>query len=187
MGVLPAPQAEAANAAIVPLALDPGRRRMGARRAATRPQRLRRAYPPGEGRSIDRDAMRRNATTIDAYLAGLAGEQRSALEALRSAIRSIVPQAEECISYGMPAFRVGGRVVCGFAATSTGCSYYPFSGRTLGTLAAELEGWSRTRSALHFAPGRPPSRALLRKLLRARIAEIQGDASERVRRARRST
>jgi uncharacterized protein YdhG (YjbR/CyaY superfamily) len=119
--------------------------------------------------------MPRKPTTIDAYLAGVTGERRTALEALRRTIRSMVPEAEECISYGLPAFRLDGDVVGGFAATAGGCSYYPFSGRTLGTLAGDLAGRSRTRSALHFGPARGLPKALVRKLLRARIAEIRGE------------
>jgi uncharacterized protein YdhG (YjbR/CyaY superfamily) len=71
----------------------------------------------------------------------------------------------------MPAFRVDGRVVAGFQATKKGCSYYPFSGATLASLAAELGAYSRTRSALHFAPEAPLPLGLVRKLIRARLAE----------------
>jgi uncharacterized protein YdhG (YjbR/CyaY superfamily) len=110
-------------------------------------------------------------TTIDAYLSKVKGDRRAALEALRRTIRSIVPGAEECISYGIPAFRLDGRIVAGFAATANGGSYYPFSGTTLGTLASDLEGWEGTKSAVHFSPDRPLPKALVRKLIRTRIAE----------------
>lgn len=90
---------------------------------------------------------------------------------MRKRIRSIVPEAEECISYGIPAFRVDGRIVAGFQATATGCSYYPFSGTTLGTLKRKLEGYAGTKSAVHFGPDRPLPLALVRKLIRTRIAE----------------
>ena len=83
-----------------------------------------------------------------------------------------MPGAEECIRYGMPAFRIRGAVIGGFAATRKGCSYYPFSGTTLGTLAVEVAGYGRTRSALHFDPTRPLPVALVRKLVRTRVAEI---------------
>jgi uncharacterized protein YdhG (YjbR/CyaY superfamily) len=115
--------------------------------------------------------MRKKPTTIDDYLESLTGEQREALARLRKAIRSIVPKAEECISYQIPAFRLGGRVVAGFAARGSGCSYYPFSGRTLVTLAQELEGYSKTKSALHFGADEALPKTLLRKLIEARIAE----------------
>ena len=109
--------------------------------------------------------------TIDTYLSTVKGERRAALEILRRTIRGILPGAEECVSYGIPAFRLDGRIVAGFAATASGCSYYPFSGTTLATLARDLEGYEGTKSAVHFAADRPLSTALVRKLIRARIAE----------------
>ena len=109
--------------------------------------------------------------TIDEYLAKVSGEQRRVLDELRRVLRSLLPEAEECISYGMPAFRLEGRIVAGFAATSKGGSYYPFSGSTLASLGRELEGYSSTKSALHFTPQSPLPRALVRKLVKARLAE----------------
>jgi uncharacterized protein YdhG (YjbR/CyaY superfamily) len=109
--------------------------------------------------------------TIDDYLSRVRGDRRTALAALRKTIRSIVPRAEECFSYGMPAFRLDGAVVAGFQATSKGCSYYPFSGTTLQTLAEELRDYSKTKSALHFTPEVPLPATLVRKLLKTRIAE----------------
>ena len=113
----------------------------------------------------------RKPTTIDAYLATVSGEKRAALNKLRRTIRTIVPRAEECISYAIPAFRLNGKVVAGFAATAKGCSYFPFSGSTLATLADELESYDRTKSSLHFDPAKPLPMALVRKLIKARIAE----------------
>ena len=115
--------------------------------------------------------MDRKPTTIDEYLATVKGESRVALDKLRETIRSIVPKAEECISYGMPAFRLEGRIVAGFSATTKGCSYFPFSGTTLRTLAGLLKGYGGTKSALHFDASKPLPAALVRKLIRARIAE----------------
>jgi uncharacterized protein YdhG (YjbR/CyaY superfamily) len=115
--------------------------------------------------------MRKQPTSIDEYLASVEGAQRAALERLRRTIRSIIPKAEECISYRLPAFRLDGRVVAGFAATARGCSYYPFSGSTLATLAKDLAGYRQTPGALHFDPARPLPATLVRKLIKARIAE----------------
>jgi uncharacterized protein YdhG (YjbR/CyaY superfamily) len=109
---------------------------------------------------------------IDAYLALQSPERRAPLQQLRATIHGILPGVEECISYSMPAFRYQGKVVAGFLATSKGCSYFPFSGTTLGTLAAELRGYSQTKSALHFAAEKPLPAALVRKLLAARIGEL---------------
>jgi uncharacterized protein YdhG (YjbR/CyaY superfamily) len=115
--------------------------------------------------------MVRKPTTIDEYLAGLKDERRAALDELRKTIRSIVPRAEETISYGIPAFRLDGKVVAGFAATRKGYSYFPFSGSTLGTLARELEDYEQTKSSLHFDADAPLPTTLVRKLIKARIAE----------------
>jgi uncharacterized protein YdhG (YjbR/CyaY superfamily) len=100
------------------------------------------------------------------YLADLTAPQRTALEKLRRMIRKIVPKAVECISYRMPAFRVDGKIVAGFSARTNGCSYFPFSGRTLRALADDLEGYSRTKGALHFDPEIGLPAALVRKLLK---------------------
>jgi uncharacterized protein YdhG (YjbR/CyaY superfamily) len=114
--------------------------------------------------------MRRDPA-IDEYLAGVSPTNRALLQQLRKTIHAAVPDVEECISYRMPAFRFGGRIICGFAATSNGCSYYPFSGATLKTLAGDIKDYDQTKSALHFGPDRPLPTSLIRKLLKARIAE----------------
>ncbi len=110
-------------------------------------------------------------TTIDGYLSHVTGPRREALEQLRALLRELLPEAEECISYGLPAFRLDGKVVAGFAATAKGCSYYPFSGATLASLKRELGGYSMSSGALHFTPDRPLPKALVRKLVRTRRAE----------------
>jgi uncharacterized protein YdhG (YjbR/CyaY superfamily) len=116
---------------------------------------------------------RKPTKTIDEYLATVPGERRAALTALRETIRAIVPKAEECISYGIPAFRLDGTVIAGFCARADGCSYFPFSGSTLRTLAGELARYEQTKSSLHFTPGAPLPASLVRKLIKARVAEIQ--------------
>jgi uncharacterized protein YdhG (YjbR/CyaY superfamily) len=75
-----------------------------------------------------RKLSRMTADEVDAYLAGVDEPKRSTLEALRRSIRAIVPDAEEGISYGMPAFRVGGKVVAGFAAFTNHLAYLPHRG-----------------------------------------------------------
>ena len=122
--------------------------------------------------------------TIDAYLRNVSADRRAALEKLRKTILSILPGAEECISYSMPAFRYEGHVVAGFLATSKGCSYFPFSGTTLATVAADVKTYDQTKSALHFDPTHPLPVALVRKLLKARIAESERSIpAKRTRRA----
>jgi uncharacterized protein YdhG (YjbR/CyaY superfamily) len=109
---------------------------------------------------------------IDDYLATVTPEKRAALEKLRKTIHAVVPRAEECISYRMPAFRLDGVVIAGFRATTKGCSYFPFSGSTLKTLARDVGHYEQTKSSLHFRPEKPLPATLVRKLLKARIAEI---------------
>jgi uncharacterized protein YdhG (YjbR/CyaY superfamily) len=109
--------------------------------------------------------------TIDEYLATLTKDRRTALEGLRKTIRSIIPKSEECFSYRMPAFRLDGIVVAGFIATRKGCSYFPFSGRTLTTLADEVRSYEQSKGSLHFDPAKSLPVALIRKLIRTRIAE----------------
>jgi len=113
------------------------------------------------------------ARTIDEYLATVRGDKRAALDRLRKAIRKAVPKAEECISYGIPAFRLDGKVVAAFCATAKGCSYLPFSGATLATLAQDLRAYGGTKSSLHFDPRKPLPATLVRKLIQARIAETK--------------
>jgi uncharacterized protein YdhG (YjbR/CyaY superfamily) len=117
--------------------------------------------------------------TIDAYLATVSDDRRAVLPRLRKTILSILPDAQECISYSMPAFRYDGRVVAGFLATSKDCSYFPFNGKTLATLAAKVKTYDRTKSALHFDPKHPLPVALVGKLLRARMAEMTGRGTTR--------
>lgn len=76
--------------------------------------------------------------TVDTYLAGAPEPQRTTLETLRTTLRSILPAAEEGLSYGVPAFKVSGRPVAGFAYFKRHCSYFPHSGSVLeGLLAFE--------------------------------------------------
>lgn len=111
---------------------------------------------------------------IDDYLATVSVKNRALLQQLRKTIHAFVPGVEECVSYRLPAFRLDGRIVAGFSATSKGCSYYPFSGTTLKRLTSEIESYSHTKSALHFGSDHPLPTSLVRKLLEARIAETRG-------------
>ena len=108
---------------------------------------------------------------VDAYLSGLEEPKRGTLQTLRRMILEIVPEAEQVISYRVPAFRVSGRTVAGFAAFRDHLSYLPFSGSVLSQLTDELDGYTRTKSALHFAVDQPLPEPLVRKLIAVRLAE----------------
>jgi uncharacterized protein YdhG (YjbR/CyaY superfamily) len=111
---------------------------------------------------------------IDAYLDALEEPKRSTLTRLRDTIMAIVPDAEQCISYGMPAFRLRGKTVAGFAAFKNHLSYLPHSGSVIPRLGKELEGYTSTSGSLHFPVDQPLPEALVRKLLAVRMAEAFG-------------
>jgi uncharacterized protein YdhG (YjbR/CyaY superfamily) len=120
-----------------------------------------------------------SAEQVDEYLRRIEEPKRSTLEALRRTILDIVPEAEQVISYRVPAFRVAGRTVAGFAAFKTHLSYLPFSGSTLSQLAGELEGYTMTKSALHFPVDRPLPKRLVRRLIDARLRETASGSGRR--------
>ena len=116
-------------------------------------------------------SSRTKPRTIDDYLAGLTADKRRTLEKLRDTIRSAAPGAEECISYSLPAFRLNGALVAGFGASASHCAFYPMSGSTIETLKRELEGYETSKGAIRFSPDKPLPASLVRKLVKARIAE----------------
>jgi uncharacterized protein YdhG (YjbR/CyaY superfamily) len=110
-------------------------------------------------------------TDIDAYLADLTEPQRHTLSKLRADIHAVLPEAQECISYGMPAFRVEGKVVAGFAAFKNHLSYLPHSGSVLPALADDLADYTMTKGSLHFPTDQPLPRALVHKLISTRLRQ----------------
>lgn len=110
----------------------------------------------------------------DAYLATLSADQRATLERVRQAIRAAAPDAEEGMSYGVPAF-IQGKAIAGYAAGAAHCSFYPMSGAVIRALRAELEGYETSKGAIRFPVNQPPPATLIRKLVKARLAEIAAD------------
>ena len=108
---------------------------------------------------------------IDAYLAGLAEPKRATLQALRRTILEVIPDAEECISYRMPAFRLRGKVVAGFAAFTRHLSYLPHSGSVFTELPEDVAPYRTSKGALQFAIDEPLPKDLVEKLIRARLAQ----------------
>ena len=102
---------------------------------------------------------------VDAYLASVPEPQRTTLQRVRASIRAIVPEAQECIAYNMPAYRIDGKVVAGFASFKNHCSYLPHSGSVLSELAGELSAYECTQGSLHFAVDKPLPKALVRRLI----------------------
>lgn len=112
-----------------------------------------------------------SAEQVDSYLRDLEEPKRATLQELRRTILEVVPEAEEGISYRVPAFRLHGQVIAGFAAFKDHVSYLPFSGSVLGQLADELDGYTMTKSSLHFPIDRPLPKALVKRLIAVRLAD----------------
>ena len=111
--------------------------------------------------------------TIDEYLAAVSDDKRAALQKLRKTIRAAAPQAEECISYQLPAFRQNGMLVA-FGATANHCAFYLMSSSTLEAHTDELKDYDTSKGTIRFQADKPLRVALVRKLVRARIAENLG-------------
>lgn len=114
--------------------------------------------------------MKGKAKTIDEYLAGLTADKRAALQKLRKIIRAAAPKAEECISYQLPAFRLNGMLVA-FGATANHCAFYPMSSSAVEAHKEELKGYDTSRGTIRFQADKPLPVALVRKLVKGRIAE----------------
>jgi uncharacterized protein YdhG (YjbR/CyaY superfamily) len=108
--------------------------------------------------------------TIDEYLAPLNAKQRAALEKLRKAIKAAAPAAEECISYQIPGFRLGGKVIVWFGAAANHCAFYP-GAFPIQAHKDELEAYDTDKGTIRFQPDKPLPAALVRKLVKTRIAE----------------
>jgi uncharacterized protein YdhG (YjbR/CyaY superfamily) len=114
--------------------------------------------------------MKAKPQTIDEYLAPLSNEQRAALEKLRRAIKSAVPKAEECISYQIPAFRLGGRMLVAFGAWANHCAFYA-GVHPVEAHKDELKAYDTSKGTIRFQADRPLPATLVRKLVKTRIAE----------------
>ena len=109
---------------------------------------------------------------IDGYLAALDEPKRSTLEVLRRSILEVLPDVEQCLSYGTPAFKVHGKTVAGFAAFKQHLSYLPHSGSVLPALRNDLAGYEMTKGSLHFAIDEPLPRRLVKKLIATRMRRL---------------
>ena len=87
---------------------------------------------------------------IDAYLETLEEPKRATLRELRQTILGVIPDAEQCISYGMPAFRLRGKVVAGFAAFKNHLSYFPHSGSVIPALRHDVAQYATSTGTLQI-------------------------------------
>ncbi|HWB88544.1 MAG TPA: DUF1801 domain-containing protein [Acidimicrobiia bacterium] len=110
--------------------------------------------------------------TMDEYMEGAPEPQRSTLNDLRDTLRRILPDAEETMSYNMPAFKVEGKAVGGFAWFKNHCSFFPHSGTVLPELAEQLEGYEWTKGTLKFGVDEPLPEDLVRRVVEVRLTQL---------------
>ncbi len=112
-------------------------------------------------------------TSHDAYLSALPTDQRALLQDLRKQLTALLPQATEVISYAMPGFRIGKKVIAGYAGFAKHCGFYPHSGGIIPGFAAELDalGFKHSKSGVLFTPTHPLPPGLLARIVAGRLVE----------------
>jgi len=116
----------------------------------------------------------RGPKDIETYLGALPADQQRALRHIRKAIRAAAPQAEEAFVYGVPGFKLGGKGLVCYAGFKKHCGFYPMSPDVIEAHAAELQGYELAKGTIRFVTDKPLPAALVKKLVRARVAELEG-------------
>ena len=125
------------------------------------------ARPSGLGKKVQ------ERKKVLAYLASLPADARKSLQRLRRDIKAAAPGAEDCISYGLPSFRLDGRLLVCYKAARSHCSFHPMSTTVIRAHAADLKPYSTSPGTVRFGPGAPLPVRLVRKLVRTRVAELR--------------
>ncbi|HEY6152957.1 MAG TPA: DUF1801 domain-containing protein [Candidatus Udaeobacter sp.] len=115
--------------------------------------------------------VKKKPGTIDEYLANVKPHQRKTLRRLRHTIQAAAPNLQECISYGLPAFRLNRHVLVFFGAWANHCAFYPGSAATLKKFRNELRNFQTSKGTIRFSPDRPLPVGLVKDLVKTRIAE----------------
>jgi uncharacterized protein YdhG (YjbR/CyaY superfamily) len=117
-------------------------------------------------------------TSVEAYMAAAPEDRRVGLEDLRRVVTAAAPQAEECIAYDMPAYRLHGRFVVSFAAFKRHYSLFPASQVVIDTLGAEVAPHVKGRGTLQFPSSEPLPLDLIARIVRIRLAETEAAAAQ---------
>lgn len=110
---------------------------------------------------------------VEAFLAKVPEPQQSTLRAVRSSLQRALPDAEEAIYYGVPAFKMGGKGIAGYTSAKKHCSYFPMSGWVLTQLEDELDGYDWGKGTLRFPVDEPLPDSLIDQLVATRLREIE--------------
>jgi uncharacterized protein YdhG (YjbR/CyaY superfamily) len=121
--------------------------------------------------------------TIDEYLKNTEDDQRRVLNKLRQTVRAAAPEAQECISYGIPAFQLNGRSLVFFAAWANHCAFYPGSSVMLKKFQDDLKNFQISKGTIRFSPDKPLPVALVKKLVKTRIAQNNDRANKKKRKS----
>jgi len=122
--------------------------------------------------------MQPKPANVDDYLSPLSADKRAALERLRSVIKSAAPNAEECISYNIPTYKLDGKMIVSFGAAANHCALYA-GAHPIKAHEAELAAYDTSKGTIRFQPDRPLPDALVRKLVKTRVAERDPQRSKR--------
>ncbi len=122
--------------------------------------------------SAQRSSDRRSTPEVDAYVGGLASDQRAAIEALRETIQAAAPEAVDAFSYGAPAFRYRGRPLVAYHASKEHCSLFVMSPAVIVAHRDDLVSFDTSKGTIRFTPDRPLPDSLVTALVHERMAEI---------------
>ena len=118
--------------------------------------------------------MRQKATSHDEYLSNINEPQYTLMQKLRATIRSTCPDAEEVMSFWMPAFKYKGRLLVWYSVAKEWCSFYPWTNSIAVRLKDELQNFSTSRGSIRFTPANPLTATLIKKIVKIKMEETVG-------------
>jgi uncharacterized protein YdhG (YjbR/CyaY superfamily) len=118
--------------------------------------------------------------SVESYLKSLPADQRSAVQKLRETIAATAPEAEEGITYSMPGFLLGGKGFVGYMAFKDHYSFLPMSPKAIDAHRDELGDRVTGKGTISFEYGKRLPTALVKKVVRTRLAEAAGRKPKRM-------